>query len=142
MDIVDGDALSEDERPLSSSLSESDELSEIFGNVMSARDVAKLARTLLQYDFVRETVNQSHFYGTSVDEQFFHEKASTNQLLGTFLNLKGLKTGFTFLAGECFVALGEARGGQEVLTVILGSDDRFGETKNLLSWIYEVYEWW
>lgn len=113
----------------------------IFGNQMSARDVAKLARLLLEYNFVRETVQKNHFYGTSVDGKFFHEKPTTNQLLGNFLNLKGFKTGYTLLAGECFVALGETSDGHEVLTVILGSSDRFGETKKLLSWIYDSFEW-
>lgn len=111
------------------------------GNTMTAREVLKLARLLLQNDFIRETVVKNHFYGTSVDEKFFHEKPTTNQLLGTFLNLKGFKTGFTYLAGECFVALGETGKGQEVMTVILGSSDRFGETKTLLSWIYDSFEW-
>jgi D-alanyl-D-alanine carboxypeptidase len=111
------------------------------GNTMTAREVLKLSRLLLQNDFVRNTVTQKHFYGTSVDEKFFHEKPSTNQLLGTFLNLKGLKTGFTHLAGECFVALGETKNQQEIITVILGSTDRFGETKTLLSWIYDSFEW-
>lgn len=114
---------------------------EILANLMSAQDVARLARIVLQYDFVREAIAQPHFYGTSVDEEFFHEKPSTNQLLGTFLNLKGMKTGYTYMAGECFIALGETEMGNEVMTIILGSSDRFGETKKLLSWIYDSFEW-
>ncbi len=117
-----------------------DKKKEYFGNQMSARDILTLTRIALRNDFFRETVQKTHFYGTSVDEKFFHEKKSTNQLLGTFLNLKGVKTGFTNLAGECFVALGE-KDESEILTVILGSPDRFGETKNFLSWIYDSFEW-
>ncbi len=113
----------------------------VTGNIMSARDITKLARILLKYDFVREIVSQKHFYGTSVDEEFFHEKASTNELLDSFLNITGLKTGFTNLAGQCFVALGTTNEGNEIITVILGSEDRFGETKNLISWIYDAYTW-
>ncbi len=113
----------------------------ILGNEMSARDVLKLARLALESDFIRKTVKQPHFFGTSVDEEFFHEKTTTNQLLGSFLNLKGLKTGYTHLAGQCFIALGETPQGHEVLTVVLGSLDRFGETKNLMSWIYDSYDW-
>jgi len=118
-----------------------DEEKEAYGNQMSARDILKLTRIALQNSFFRETVAQQHFYGTSVDEKFFHEKASTNQLFDTFIKVKGVKTGFTYLAGECFVALGETTNGQEVLTVILGSPDRFGETKKLLSWIYDSFNW-
>ncbi len=110
------------------------------GNKMSAYDVLKLTRIALKNEFFRKTVQKTHFYGTSIDENFFHEKKSTNQLLGTFLNLSGVKTGFTNLAGECFVALGK-KDDSEILTVILGSPDRFGETKNFLSWIYDSFEW-
>lgn len=119
-----------------------DEEKEIWiGNQMSARDVAHLARVALGNPFFRETVNKRHFFGTSTDEQFFHEKQSTNQLFDTFLNLSGVKTGYTRLAGQCFVALGNTPDGHEVITVILGSEDRFGETKKLLSWVYDSFEW-
>jgi D-alanyl-D-alanine carboxypeptidase (penicillin-binding protein 5/6) len=118
-----------------------DENEQPYGNLMSARDILKLTRIALQDDFFRETVAKRSFDGTSVDEEFYHEKDSTNELLDTFLNLKGVKTGFTYLAGQCFVALGETPQGKEVLTVLLGSPDRFGETKKLLSWIYDSFEW-
>ncbi len=111
------------------------------GNSMSARDVARMVRFALQDDFFRETVAQRHFWGTSVGEEFLHEKESTNSLFDTFLNLSGVKTGYTQLAGECFVALGNTADGHEILTVILGSADRFGETKKLLSLVYDSFTW-
>ncbi|MDH3324850.1 MAG: hypothetical protein OEL89_04385 [Candidatus Peregrinibacteria bacterium] len=119
---------------------EKEESVEPFGNRMSAHDISKLVRIALKNDFFRETVQKGNFEGTSVDGEFFHEKPTTNQLFGSFLNLKGVKTGYTELAGECFVALGDHEG-HEVLTVILGSADRFGETKTFLSWIYDSFEW-
>jgi len=111
------------------------------GNKMSARDLATLAKLDLRNDFFRETVKKRNFAGTSVDGQFFHEKPSTNQLFDTFLNLKGVKTGYTELAGQCFISLGETDDGNDILTVVLGSPDRFGETKKLLSWIYDSFVW-
>ena len=110
------------------------------GNEMSAADVLKLTRIALQKKFFRAAVAKNHFYGTSVDQKFFHEKPSTNQLLGTFLEIRGVKTGFTNSAGGCFVALSK-KNDTEILTVILGSDDRFGETKNFLSWIFDAFLW-
>lgn len=111
------------------------------GNKMSANDLASLAKLTLQNKFFRQTVNKRSFQGTSVDGKFFHEKASTNQLFDTFLNLKGVKTGYTELAGQCFISLGETKDGNDIMTVVLGSSDRFGETKNLLSWIYDSFVW-
>ncbi len=112
-----------------------------YGNKMSARDVARMVRFALQDDFFRETVAQRHFWGTSADGEFLHEKKSTNQLFDTFLNLSGVKTGYTVLAGQCFVSLGTNKQGKEILTVMLGSSDRFGETKKLLSWVYDAFTW-
>jgi len=111
------------------------------GNKMSARDLATLSKLSLRNKFFRKTVNKRVFSGISADGQFIHEKSSTNQLFGTFLNLKGIKTGYTELAGQCFISLGETDDGNEVMTIVLGSPDRFGETKNLLSWIYDSFVW-
>ena len=109
-----------------------------YGNLMSAQDALKMTRIALNDDFFRETVAKDHFYGQSVDEEFLHEKPSTNKLLGSFINSKGVKTGFTTLAGQCFINLSELANGNEVITVILGSSDRFTETKNLMDWILGV----
>lgn len=118
-----------------------DSLDTTKGNQMSASDVARLAQIVLHNPFVRATVQKEEFSGNSVDEEFYHEKPTTNQLIGTFLNIKGLKTGYTQLAGQCLVTVGETPEGHEILTVVLGSEDRFGETKNLISWIYSSFIW-
>ncbi len=111
------------------------------GNKMSAQDLAKLTKIALENKFFRETVQKRKFEGTSVDDKFFHEKPSTNKLFDTFLNIKGVKTGYTEKAGQCFISLGENDSGEEIMTVVLGSPDRFGETKVLLSWIYDAFTW-
>lgn len=114
---------------------------EIYGNQMSAQEIAQLSQKIWNYDFVRETVSKPIFQGTSVDGKFFHEKKTTNQLLGNFLDIKGLKTGFTYLAGECLVTIGETPQGREILTIILGSNDRFDESKKVTAWVYDAYHW-
>lgn len=113
-----------------------------YGNKMSAQDLIKLTRILLKNDFFRSTIQKNNFSGTSLDGKFFHDKKSTNQFLHekNFINSKGVKTGYTLLAGQCFINLSEETE-NEILTVILGSSDRFGETKNLISWIFDSFLW-
>lgn len=113
-----------------------------YGNKMSAEDLTKLTRILLKNDFFRETIQKDNFSGTSLDGKFFHDKKSTNQFLHekNFINSKGVKTGYTLLAGQCFINL-SVEDGNEILTVVLGSSDRFGETKNLISWIFDSFVW-
>ncbi|PID70765.1 hypothetical protein CSB37_01620 [bacterium DOLZORAL124_38_8] len=111
------------------------------GNTLSAYDILKITRKALRYPVVEQAVKKPMFYGQSIDEKFSHQKPNTNQLLGGFLNLKGVKTGYTKLAGQCLVTLGESPTGNKILTVILGSKDRFGETEKFLSWVYDSFTW-
>lgn len=60
---------------------------------------------------------------------------STNELLGEVPGLLGVKTGWTEEAGECLVSY-VLRDGREVIIAVLGSADRFGETKSLIEWFY------
>lgn len=113
----------------------------VYGNEMSASDIAKLSKFVYAYPFIQQTAQKTEIQAFSADEAFFREKDNTNQLLGTFLNVKGLKTGYTVLAQECVVTIGETVDGNDVMIVVLGSSDRFGETKKLLSWIYDSYTW-
>ncbi len=114
---------------------------EVYGNKMSVREALMMAQIALQDDFFRETVQKDTFYGESADQKFVHEKKSTNQLLGAFINSKGVKTGYTNLAGQCFINLSVDEEGREILTAVLGSSDRFGETKKLMHWIWESFTW-
>ena len=52
----------------------------------------------------------------------------------------GVKTGWTEEARENLVTYLE-RDGKRIMIVVLGSQDRFGETKELIDWIFASYEW-
>jgi D-alanyl-D-alanine carboxypeptidase len=52
----------------------------------------------------------------------------------------GIKTGWTENAKENLVSYIE-RDGRKVVIVLLRSDDRFTESKTLIDWIFENYEW-
>ncbi len=107
----------------------------------SAGDLAFLSMYLLKNDFIREITSLSSATITGADGYPTHNLTSTNELLGSYLNVKGLKTGKTYGAGECLITVAENEQGHEILTVILGSNDRFGETKLMLDWIYNSYNW-
>ena len=61
-------------------------------------------------------------------------------MLGTVDGVKGVKTGWTENARENLVTYIE-RDNRKVMTVVLGSSDRFGETKELIEWVYTNYKW-
>lgn len=111
-------------------------------NYSSAYDLAKLSQYVYQKSFIKEAAIVKEMKVTSKDGGITHDLKSTNDLLGTeFIKFKGLKTGTTDSAGLCVITVAENDTGNEILTVLLGSPDRFKETKILAEWIYRAYNW-
>ena len=76
----------------------------------------------------------------STDDKIVHRLTNINELLGVVPGVMGVKTGWTENARENLVTYIE-RDGHKVFIAILGSSDRFGETKELINWIFENYTW-
>jgi len=66
--------------------------------------------------------------------------SNTNQLMGRVVGVKGIKTGQTEGAGQALVSLVE-RDGNEIIVVVLGSNDRFGDSERLIEWTYTSFNW-
>ncbi|MEW9051234.1 MAG: D-alanyl-D-alanine carboxypeptidase family protein [Neobacillus sp.] len=108
-------------------------------NVMTARDVSKLAVKLIgDYPEVLETT-QLTFYQLAYDGSVVY---STNQMLNKnnpslrFEGVDGLKTGFTDRAGYCFTGTVE-RNGERYISVVMGTEEtekRFIETRKLFAY--------
>ncbi|MEA3503028.1 MAG: D-alanyl-D-alanine carboxypeptidase family protein [Actinomycetota bacterium] len=63
---------------------------------------------------------------------------NTNRLLGTYPGVVGLKTGDTPFANKVLLGVAE-RGLRRIVTVVMGSDDHFSDTRELLDWAYSTY---
>jgi D-alanyl-D-alanine carboxypeptidase (penicillin-binding protein 5/6) len=107
-------------------------------NYAAAEALAKVAQLALINPFLRDTVSKSQVSFTSATDRTFN-LTTTNQLLATG-KFYGIKTGYTPAAGECFVGLTRING-HEVITVVLGANDRFGTTQTLANWIERNWEW-
>ena len=108
-------------------------------NYSTAHDLALLAKYAMTDPVLSQIVSTASFSFTSPDGQTYHLK-STNQLLGQD-GVTGIKTGSTDMAGENFIARATISGHQ-VITVVLGSRDRFADTHQLLLEILKVYRWY
>lgn len=106
----------------------------------SAKDLATLTQIALQNQLFSDIISTEKIAVTSVDKVFTHNLYTTNQLLGKIDGLDGVKTGWTENAGECLVTT-TSRNGHRILTVILGSEDRFGESENLIEWAFSEHYW-
>ncbi len=106
----------------------------------TVHDLALLTAEALKNPLIAKVVATSKIRITDLDGKNSHFLENTNKLLGQVTGLKGVKTGWTENAGECLVAYVQREKGQ-IISVILGSNDRFGETRNLIEWVYENFQW-
>jgi serine-type D-Ala-D-Ala carboxypeptidase (penicillin-binding protein 5/6) len=106
----------------------------------SAYDLSQIARLSLKSAVIRKAASTKEAYVTDTTNTYYHHLETTNELLGAIPEVKGLKTGWTDLAGECFIGLIEVDG-HELITVVLGSQDRFFETQKMIDWIKRNVVW-
>ena len=103
-------------------------------------DLSQLGRLAIQNSTVRDVVKNKSMTITDTTGQIKHEITTTNELLGVVPEIIGLKTGWTPEAKGCFIGLINLNGHQ-VISVVANSDDRFQDTKTLISWLKQNVFW-
>jgi serine-type D-Ala-D-Ala carboxypeptidase (penicillin-binding protein 5/6) len=106
----------------------------------SAQDLAMITKVALENRFFRTIVATPSHTITSRSTRTTKRLVNLNQLLTSVEGVKGVKTGTTPQAGQCLITLVE-RDGHEVLIVVLGSQDRYQETTELIEWVYSSFRW-
>lgn len=115
-------------------------------NRASANDIALLVKTLLQeYPQIFDILSLKEFDLYRADGTFHHTLRTTNELLEHNdwpTPIVGGKTGFTLEAkGSLALVLKSPKDRGYLVNVVLGSDDRFGEMKSMVDWVFHSY-WW
>lgn len=110
-------------------------------NYSSAYDIANLGKYLYHNKIVKKVAKIRSTSVRSVSGNYTHKLESTNKLLDSYLKINGLKTGTTDDAGRCLIAIAENNDGHEIITVVLNSSDRFGESKILIDWVFRAFTW-
>lgn len=103
-------------------------------------DLAKLGAYAMSQPLFSRVVGTKASEIYSVDQEHRHPLTNINQLLGEIPGVRGIKTGYTEAAGENLVT-DVVRDGHELIFVVLGSKDRFGETKKLIDWTFANFRW-
>lgn len=113
-----------------------------YGAFSTAADLVKLVRYSEKHELISETLREKSADVYSVDGQIAHHLINTNQLLGQISGIFLGKTGYTDRAlGTMVLDVHIGSGQDRVISIILGSDDRFGETKKLIDWAPKAYSW-
>lgn len=105
----------------------------------SAHDLAVIAKEVIKDSTLARIISTKETSVMSMDKTRIHTLKNLNKLLSQ-PGVIGVKTGFTEKSGENLVGLVE-RDGHRILTVVLSSTDRFGETKSLMDWIFKNFTW-
>lgn len=106
----------------------------------SAADLAVITEEALKDGNLARIFSTKETEITSLDKKYTHKLHNLNELLSSVNGVLGVKTGFTEAAKENLVTLVQ-RDGHRVLTIVLGSDDRFRESTKLIEWVFQNFTW-
>lgn len=106
----------------------------------TTRDLVVVSKVAMKNPIFSEIVGTKDKVVKSVDNRYTHRLVNINKLLGSVDGVLGVKTGWTENARENLVTYIN-RNERKVMIVVLGSSDRFGETRELIEWIYNNYNW-
>ena len=108
-------------------------------NYSTAKDLKILTTYFLQNDYLKNIVS-SKSAKVKINRAGGYSQeltiTTTNKLLEQDSSVKGIKTGYTNKAGECFIGYYDLAGEQDDLIIILlNSNRRFTDTKNINSFL-------
>ncbi|BCX14619.1 MAG: hypothetical protein KatS3mg088_302 [Patescibacteria group bacterium] len=106
----------------------------------TASDLMLISKAAIDNPDILDIVKKKEIDLVSSDGKIRHNLKNTNKLLGILDGVVGLKTGWTENARENLVTY-FVKDNHHLLIVLLGSQDRFGETKELIDWIFSSYDW-
>lgn len=110
------------------------------GHYTTAADLYKLASFAVGVPFIENAVKTKSYVLISVDKTFATTIYATNKFLWEVPGTIGIKTGTTTDAGE--VLIYEYKDdSKDIIVVVMGSENRFNDTKVILDWILSSYSW-
>lgn len=110
------------------------------GHVSTARDLILVSEIAMEDPIFATIVGTKQKIVKSTNGKIVHNLKNINELLGSVDGVLGVKTGWTENARENLVTYLD-RDGRQIMIALLGSQDRFGETKELIDWIFANYSW-
>lgn len=118
------------------------------GNKSTALDISRLVYYALRSEEISHATTRPAYQFTVANNNKRRTVYTTDRLLESYIhekyNIRGGKTGFTNEAGSCLGVSVEGEQGQEIIVVVLGSQDnqyRFHEVKGLTQWAFDNYNW-
>jgi D-alanyl-D-alanine carboxypeptidase (penicillin-binding protein 5/6) len=108
------------------------------GQYSTAEDLARLGEQVMQHAEYERLAGIRTMTVRTVDGRRQFWLSNTNALVGRYDGVIGVKTGTTWQAGNCVVAIAE-KGGVRVLIVLLNARDRWFSAASILDRAFEAH---
>jgi serine-type D-Ala-D-Ala carboxypeptidase (penicillin-binding protein 5/6) len=108
-------------------------------HVSTAYDLFLLSKKAIADEYINQVVGTKEFV-LGAATGFQREIRNTNDLLWNLPGTTGIKTGRTYAAGEV-LSYHYEDGEKDILIIVMGSQDRFTDTKKVLEWVLKSYSW-
>ena len=113
-----------------------------YSSFSTAADLVKLISYASRYKEIVEILKIPIADVRSADGFVSHHLVNTNRLLGQLDGLVFGKTGYTDNALGTMAAMTTINQGRDnLISIVLGAHDRFGETVKLIEWAKRAYRW-
>lgn len=106
----------------------------------TAKDMVRVSEVAMRNTEFSKIVGTKSITISDVTGKTKYSLNNINQLLGKIPGVSGIKTGWTENARENLITYVE-RDGHGIILAVLGSQDRFGETTELINWMFQNYNW-
>ncbi len=111
-------------------------------NYSTVQDLVKLTKYILDnHPEIWGILSQGSYKVLTPEGKVHHVATNTNELIGEIPNIVGGKTGQTLEAKGCLLLIIKNQQNQDnLIYIILGSTDRFGEMRSLINWVETAYK--
>lgn len=110
----------------------------------TASDFSKFIKYLRNnpnYATIWKILGQKTYRAESQNNIAVHDFKTTNPFFGEYDNVIGGKTGYTVRASGNMLLVVTGPNNTEIIYLVLGSPDRFGEIKKLIEWVNQTWTW-
>jgi len=109
-------------------------------NYSSVWDLYLLSNQVMENNILRNIVRTKYYTFSDTTGEITVNLENTNKLLWEIPETIGIKTGRTSGAGEVLIYRYDD-GEKDITIVVMSSEDRFSDTKELLKWTLSSYKW-
>jgi len=109
-------------------------------NISTVNEIVKIVKHSFDQSIIWQILKTPEIDLYSDDGETKHHWVNTDELLNRLPDVIGGKTGYTTEAEGCLILVVEISS-KKIISVILGAQERFLETEELINWVERAYQW-